>query len=85
VFFYGCSAHCKRGRHICANDYVMRIETIDAAVLRTLFGDVLRPEGVAAMDRLFSGIAVSPFVASPTGPLDTYYELPIVGDTRRAA
>jgi site-specific DNA recombinase len=43
AFFYGCSAHCKRGRHICANDFVMRMETIDAAVLQTLGGEVLRP------------------------------------------
>ena len=49
AFFYGCSAHHKRGQAVCGNGFVMRKERIDEAVLPTaLGGDVLRP---AVVDR----------------------------------
>src|SRR4029450_571027 len=49
AFFYGCSAHHKRGHAVCGNGFVMRKERIDDAVLQALGGDILRPAVVTAV------------------------------------
>jgi hypothetical protein len=42
-------------------------------------------EGAIALDRLVSGVVdLSLLMASPTGDNESYYEAPIVGDTRAA-
>jgi DNA invertase Pin-like site-specific DNA recombinase len=57
VFFYGCSAHHKRGRAVCGNGFVMRKERIDDAVLEALGGDVLKPAMVTAViDGVFAAL-----------------------------
>ena len=43
VQFYACTSHWKRGRAVCANGLVGRMETIDAEVITTLQDDVFRP------------------------------------------
>jgi site-specific DNA recombinase len=63
VFFYGCLAHYKRGRTVCDNGMVKRMDLIDEAVSRTLLrmlgGDVLRP---AVTNAVIEGVleAMSP-------------------------
>jgi DNA invertase Pin-like site-specific DNA recombinase len=49
AFFYGCAANHKRGHCICGNNLVMRVETIEDAVLHTLGGEALRPAVVMAV------------------------------------
>ena len=49
AYFYGCSAHHKRGSAVCANNLVQRMENIDNAVLRAIGGDVLRPQVIMAI------------------------------------
>ena len=49
AFFYGCSAHHKRGARVCGNGLVQRMEAIDDAVLRSLGGDVLHPAVIMAV------------------------------------
>ena len=49
AFFYGCSAHHKRGSTVCENNVVQRMETIDDAVLKVIGGDVLRPAVIMAV------------------------------------
>ena len=43
VQFYACTSHWKRGREVCGNGLVGRIDLIDGEVLATLRDDVLRP------------------------------------------
>jgi hypothetical protein len=43
VRFYACTSHWKRGREVCGNGLVGRMDLIDAEVLATLRDDVLRP------------------------------------------
>lgn len=58
AFFYGCSAHHKRGATVCRNNLVMGKERIDAAVLTAIGGDVLRPAVVqAVVDGVFEALA----------------------------
>ena len=58
AFFYGCSANHKRGQAGCDNGFVMRKERIDAAVLESLGGKVLRPAVVSAvLDGVFQAIS----------------------------
>ena len=49
AYFYGCSAHHKRGSAVCGNNLVQRMEKIDDAVLRAIGGDVLRPAVIMAV------------------------------------
>ena len=49
AFFYGCSAHHKRGSAVCENNLVQRMESIDDAVLAAIGGDVLRPQVIMAI------------------------------------
>ena len=46
VRFYGCANHAKRGARVCSNGLVARTAAIDAEVLATLLGDVLRPTAI---------------------------------------
>jgi site-specific DNA recombinase len=43
VKFYACTSHWKRGREVCGNGLVGRMDLIDGEVLATLRDDVLRP------------------------------------------
>lgn len=52
AFFYGCSANHKRGKAVCANNYVMRKERIEDAVLTELV-DAFRP---AVVDAVLEGV-----------------------------
>ena len=49
AFFYGCSAHHKRGATVCENNVVQRMEAIDDAVLTAIGGEVLRPAVIMAV------------------------------------
>ena len=49
VYFYGCSAHHKRGSAVCGNNLVQRMERIDDAVLKAIGGEVLRPAVIMAV------------------------------------
>ncbi len=49
AYFYGCSAHHKRGSAVCGNNLVQRMEKIDDAVLKAIGGDVLRPAVIMAV------------------------------------
>jgi len=49
VGFYGCLAYQKRGATVCANNPVIRMESIDKAVLATIGGDVLKPKIIDAV------------------------------------
>ena len=42
AFFYGCSAHHKRGAQVCGNTVVQRMETIDDAVIAELKPQTLK-------------------------------------------
>jgi site-specific DNA recombinase len=46
VKFYACTSHWKRGREVCGNGLVGRMDLIDGEVLATLRDDVLRPSVV---------------------------------------
>jgi hypothetical protein len=43
VHFYGCTSHWARGKSVCANGLIGRMDMIDAEVLATLQDDVFRP------------------------------------------
>jgi hypothetical protein len=43
VRFYGCHSYWKRGRAVCENGLVARVELVDDEVLATLRDDILRP------------------------------------------
>jgi hypothetical protein len=64
VFYYGCSAHHKRGKAVCTNGAVMRKTCIDDAVLREIGGHMLRP---AAIDAVVEGVlqALAPEAVAP--------------------
>jgi len=49
VGFYGCLAFQKRAATVCANNLVIRMESIDKAVLATIGGDVLKPKIIDAV------------------------------------
>jgi DNA invertase Pin-like site-specific DNA recombinase len=49
AFFYGCVANHKRGKSVCDNATVVRMDHVDAAVLAAFGGDVLRPEILEAV------------------------------------
>ena len=54
---YGCIANHKKGMTVCRNAVKVPIATLDAAVVRTLSRDVLRPRVVAALvERVIPGI-----------------------------
>jgi site-specific DNA recombinase len=46
---YGCLAYLKRGTSVCGNGLRLPLARVDAAVLKTLAGDVLRPAVVMAI------------------------------------
>jgi site-specific DNA recombinase len=52
-YVYGCSANHKRGKSVCENGLVVRMENVDRAVLGTLATDVLRP---AVVDAIVAGV-----------------------------
>jgi len=43
VQFYGCTSHWARGKTVCSNGLIGRMDIIDAEVLATLQDDVFRP------------------------------------------
>ena len=43
ALFYGCTSFWKRGKNICGNNLVGRVEVIEAEVIATLQDDVCRP------------------------------------------
>jgi site-specific DNA recombinase len=46
---YGCTSYSKRGTSVCGNRLRLAMDRVNDAVLRTLAGDVLRPEVVMAV------------------------------------
>lgn len=52
VFLYGCTSHWKRGATVCSNNFVVRMDTLDAEVLATLKDDVCRPAVIEEAIRL---------------------------------
>ena len=58
VFVYGCMAHHKRGRTVCSNSTVVRMDRVDREVLGKLGGEVLRPAIVdAVLEGLFAALS----------------------------
>ena len=59
VEFHGYTAYQKRGTTVCANNLLIRMESIDTAVLATISGDVLKPK---IIDAVIAGVkdAVKP-------------------------
>ncbi len=49
VFFYGCGAHHKRGRTVCDNGLVMRVETVERCRAQAIGGDVFASAVVMAV------------------------------------
>ncbi len=64
--FYGCVAYQKRGTTVCRNNLVVRMENIDAAVLETLGGKVLRPQ---VIDAVIAGVKRAMKPANITGDI----------------
>jgi hypothetical protein len=63
-------------------------EVLDGPIRFTPDGKQYRFSGIDTTKKLIAGLVglrLHPYMASPTGNGDTYWELPIVGDTRRAA
>ncbi|MEO8076717.1 MAG: recombinase family protein [Acidobacteriota bacterium] len=52
VPFYGCAAYWKRGLNVCANNLLVRMDTLDTEVLATLQDDVFRPAVIEEAIRL---------------------------------
>ena len=48
AFFYGCTAHHKRGKAVCTNSMGVPMLARDTAVLKAIESDVLRPEVITA-------------------------------------
>jgi hypothetical protein len=48
AFFYGCTAHHKRGRAVCTNSMDVPMPASDTAVLTAIEGDTLRPDVIRA-------------------------------------
>jgi site-specific DNA recombinase len=64
--FYGCVAYQKGRTTVCRNNLVVRMENVDAAVLETLAGKVLRPQ---VIDAVIAGVKRAMKPASITGDI----------------